>query len=431
MPPLVDKLREEAKAAYEKGKQKLEEAREELDEGEELDEKTEEEIDRAFDKADKKAKRADRIERQKRNERKLNGDEPAGEDVKAGRLPMTEEALKGLQGEEDDVEDIFDTKSPDEQLTPEQKKAVGKYVRHGTNALTAEQKSALNSISDPDGGYIAPGEFRQELIQKTRDMVHIRERARVITTSRSSIGFPAWDHDIDVPTRAEGESMSGQDITDALGKTEFTPHKRSDIFKVPEELLEDDVMDIQSFLTDEFSERFAEIEEGDFIQGDGDGEPLGILNVPNLRNNDVSNTDTPSADDILDAQYDLRKVHRRSNGAGYMMHRNVVRAVRKEKDNDDQYLWQPGLQAGEPATLAGFPLLESEFMPDPTNGGSDGDPVFLFGDWSNYWIVDRTDLSIMRLDEKYRDEGKIGIRIRKRTDAAPVKLDPFVRYNHT
>lgn len=415
----LKEMQEKAKKSLADGRSIIE-AWEKEHKDEPLSEEKQKEVDGHFDEAERWAARA-RTE-QREAEVKAVLDKPQ----RKHPLADPEDAERGAGGHEETAE----VKA----LKALRCKAFESSIRKKWGSLSDIERKALSSLRDPDGGVFATPEFRSELLRKLRDMVQIRARATVIRTSRQQVGFPTMDFDGDVPVMEPEEDYSIIDISDWLGKQMFTPHKRGGIWKLPEELLEDSEVDVEALLTDHFSMRFSEIEESDFLNGDGVTKPFGILQA-NLNGRPVNSGATVTAEDVIDVIYDLRAVHRNSPGIAWMMHRNTVRQVRKLRDksggaNTGQFLWQPGLQAGQPASLAGYPLLESEFFPDHNTGGSTGDPLILFGNLREYWIVDRTDLTVRRLDEKYADEDKVGIRIRKRTDAAPVRRDAFTRLNH-
>lgn len=307
-----------------------------------------------------------------------------------------------------------------------EEKAVHRYLRYGKSDLTADEKKALSTRNDPDGGYIVTEDFRKNLFQKLRDMVYIRQYATILTTNQNSVGVPTFDYDGDAEWTEENTQIAEENFLQPFGKLSFTPHKLARIFRVPIELIEDAFFDIETFLTDHFARRFAEIEENNFINGDGNNKPLGLLAVKDQMNQVNAAATTLAqltASDFVNAQYAVKAVYR---GRGvWLMHRDVVKAVRLMKDNNGQFLWQPGLSAGEPATLLGRPVLESEYMPTVAPGGV----AALYGDLSYYWIVDRTQVSTQRLEEKYAEYDQVGVKLRKRTDGAPVLGEPFAVIN--
>lgn len=316
---------------------------------------------------------------------------------------------------------------------PERKAALIKYIRYGVDNLTdverqklreiPEYVKALSSISDSEGGYIADEDFRRELITKLRDAVFIRQRATVLETSKGSVGFPVFDYDGDAEWTAQTKPIAEEDVKNAFGKRNFTPHKLARIFCIPQELIDDDFVDIEALITDHFARRFAEIEENAFLNGDGVDKPLGLLqaDLPNINSGGTA-LSSVTADSIFDVIYNVKRQYR-ARGV-FIMHRNAVKHIRKLKDSSGQFLWQPTLTAGEPPMLAGYPLFESEFMPDVSQSPS-GKVFCLFGDLSYYWIVDRVDLRVQRLVERYAELDQIGVKLVKRTDAAPVLKEPF------
>lgn len=318
-------------------------------------------------------------------------------------------------------------------VDPERKAALIKYIRYGADKLTdaerqklreiPEYAKALSSISDPEGGYVADEDFRQQLITKLRDAIYIRQRATVLETSKGSVGFPVFDYDGDAEWTAQNKKISEEDMTNVFGKRNFTPHKLARIFRIPQELIDDAFIDVEGLITEHFSRRFAEIEENAFLNGDGVDKPLGLLQagLPNINSGGTS-LNSVTADSIFDVIYNIKRQYR-SRGV-FIMHRHGVKHIRKLKDSSGQYLWQPSLTAGEPPTLAGYPLIESEYMPDVSQSPN-GKVFCLFGDLSYYWIVDRVDLRVQRLVERYAEFDQVGVKLVKRTDAAPVLKDPF------
>lgn len=313
---------------------------------------------------------------------------------------------------------------------PEHSKALDAYLRKGAN-LEPESRKMLSSLSDPDGGYVTTEEMSSELVRKLRDATYIRARSRVVRTSKSQFSMPTFDFSKTISKAKEGQTQASTNITNAFGKTLFNPHKKMEIIPFPRELMEDAVIDVEAFITDFFAILFGEQDERDFMIGTGNTEPLGIT-VASLNSQDIAGATTVIVyDDIIDAEMGIKQQYR--NRAAWLMNRTTVKKVRKLRDNSGgagtgQYLWQPSLVAGQPNTLNGFPIMESEYFPDPEIG-ADGDPMVIFGDWNWYWIVDRNTISVQRLEEFFADSDQVGIKITKRTDAAPVLKDAFFRLN--
>ncbi|MHB8171223.1 MAG: phage major capsid protein [Thermincolia bacterium] len=300
--------------------------------------------------------------------------------------------------------------------------AYSKFLKKGFPNLTPEESKALSSVTDPEGGYVVTEEIRNQLIKKLRDATFFRSRATVLSTSAASIGFPTFGYNGDADWVAnEGQQIGEDNITNMFGKTQFTPYTLARIFRVPDALAEDAAFDIENFLTNHFSTRFGEIEENVFLNGDGVNKPLGLLRATGMNTVATGGTALSSidADDFVNSVYAVKKQYR-AKGA-FLSHRQVLQTARKLKDTTNQYIWQIGLQAGQPDTILGYPVEESEYFPVPVASGA----AWLFGDLSYYWIVDRLDLSLQRLTEKYAEFNQIGYKLRKRVDGAPVMGESF------
>ena len=368
-------------------------------EGKEMPADVEKQLDDLFDDVDKHQKKAEREQKAAANEKYFNE-------------PMHKHPLGELSDEQ---------KASQKQI--EHKAAFQSYMKKGKSNMEPAHQKTLSSLSDPEGGVLVPEDMRQELIRKRRDLVQIRQVATVLQTQSASVGFPVFDYDGDAEWTGESKQIAEEDVTNAFGKTNFVPHKLARILRIPNELLEDAFINVENLMTDHFAMRFGEIEENTFINGDGVNKPLGLLSAGLPETDSTGGGGSFVADDIFDLVYNIRAVYRAN--AQFLMHRNAVRRVRKFKDNDGQYLWQPALTAGQPSTLLGYPIFESEFFPDNVDAGSAGDPLMIFGDHSFYWIVDRVDMSVQRLVERYAEFDQVGLKMRMRTDGAPVQADPF------
>lgn len=305
-------------------------------------------------------------------------------------------------------------------------------MRSLRDRLSPDEYKALSSMRAEDGGYATSEDFRNDLIMELRDRTVIRERAKIISTSKGTVGFPSFDFDGELSTVLESEELPEVPITEILGKTTFTPHTRGGIFRCPVELVEDQDYDLTGLLIEQFALQFGQTEENDFLNGTGANQPFGILRAPISGTSASGGGADVTPEDIVRIPYDVRAVYR-SNGT-YMMHREMIKVVRSMRTNDDgantgAFLWQPSFQAGQPATLNGYPLLESEFFPNKVESGAEGDPLILFGDWTQYWIVDRTDLSVKTLDQLYAKNNQIGYQLTRRYDGAPVELSSWKRIN--
>ena len=170
-------------------------------------------------------------------------------------------------------------------------------------------------------------------------------------------------------------------------------------------LQDDAVVDLDAWLSAEVETAFAEQEGVAFVTGNGASRPRGFLTYDTVANaawapGKLGFVATGSAgafpsanpgDVLFDLIYGLRAAYRQN--AGFVMNRRTQSAIRKFKDAEGNYLWQPPLAAGRAATLIGFPVTEAEAMPDL---GKDSLSV-AFGDFRRgYLVVDRTGMRVLR-----------------------------------
>ena len=206
---------------------------------------------------------------------------------------------------------------------------------------------------------------------------------------------------------------------DSFGQISLGAHKVASIIKVSEELLKDSVFDVESYIAAEFARRVGDAEEAAFINGDGAGKPIGLLHSTNGAAAGVTAASATAftADELIDLVYSLKAPYRKH--ALFLFNDQTLKAIRKLKDGNGQFLWQPGLQAGQPNTLLGYRYETSYHMPLI---GAGAKPI-LFGDFSSYWIADREGRSIKRLNELYAATGQIGFRVTQRLDGRLVQQE--------
>ena len=184
------------------------------------------------------------------------------------------------------------------------------------------------------------------------------------------------------------------------------------MIKVSEELLNDSVFDLESYIAREFARRIGTKEEEAFFTGDGTGKPLGILAASGGAETGVTaaSATAVTADELMDLFYSLKSPYRKN--AVWILNDSTIKAIRKLKDNNGQYLWQPSLVAGTPDTILARPVKTSTYMPAIAAGAK----TIAFGDFSYYWIADRQGRSFKRLNELYAANGQVGFLGSQRVD---------------
>ena len=178
------------------------------------------------------------------------------------------------------------------------------------------------------------------------------------------------------------------------------------------ELLQDSMFDLEAYIAAEFARAFGIAEEEAFCVGTGEGQPAGIFLESGGGTIGTTTTGASiSTDNLIDLVYALKSPYRRN--AVFLMRDITVSGIRKLKDSNGQYLWQPSVQAGEPDKLLGYRLYTSPYVPVVASGAL---PV-AFGDFSNYWIADRMGRTVQRLIELFAKNGQIGFIGTQRVDA--------------
>lgn len=294
-------------------------------------------------------------------------------------------------------------------------RASAEYRRSFWNAMRSKMPSheimnALQIGTDSEGGYLVPDEFERTLVEALEEQNIFRTLAHVIQTSSgdrkipvvASKGTASWvDEEGTIP-----------ESDDAFSQVSIGAYKLATLVKVSEELLNDSVFDLEAYISREFARRIGNKEEEAFFTGDGTGKPLGVLAATGGAEIGVTAASATAftADEVFDLFYSLKAPYRKN--AVFLMNDSSVKALRKLKDGNGQYLWQPSLTAGTPDMLLGRPVYTSAFMPAMAASAKS----ILFGDLSYYWVADRQGRSFRRLGELYATTGQVGFLASQRVD---------------
>ena len=289
----------------------------------------------------------------------------------------------------------------------EYKSAFWNMIR--SRAASPSVQNALQIGTDSEGGYLVPDEYEHTLVQGLEEENVLRSLCTVIQTSSgdrkipivASHGSASWvDEEGTIP-----------DSDDAFGQISIGAHKVATMIKVSDELLQDSVFNIESYIASEFARRIGAAEEEAFITGNGTGKPTGLLHATNGAGTGVTTAGTSiAADELFDLVHSIKSVYRKKSV--FLLNDSTLKAIRKLKDGQGQYLWQPGLKEGQPDMLLNYRIVTSPFMPEI----SAGNKVILFGDFKSYWIADRQGRSFQRLNELFAVTGQVGFRATQRVD---------------
>lgn len=323
-----------------------------------------------------------------------------------------------------DIERLNRAKEIEDQLskpvnTPllnDPKKLDDKPVKKGRasdeyrQGFVATLRSNFRKISDvltegvaEDGGYLVPEEWDSRLIDAIGEESIMRKLATVITTNGT--------HKINVagskPAAAwydEGEALTWGNAK--FGQVQLDAFKLAVAVKVSEELVYDNAYNLEGYLQQAFASAIADAEEEKFMTGVyAENTPTGIFDTTAGGITEKTLTAAMKADDIMDLVYALERKFRPK--AQFIMNDKIVAAVRKLKDGNGAYMWQPSYQAGEPDKLLGYALNTSTQAPET---------AIAFGDYSYYNIGDRGIRYVSELKELFAGNGLIGYVAKERVD---------------
>lgn len=291
-------------------------------------------------------------------------------------------------------------------------RASDEYRQAMLRALRTNFRQVSNVLQegvDADGGYLVPDEYDSRLIRKLEEENIMRRLAHRIKTS----GLHKINIAATTPAAAwidEGEALTFGDAT--FSQINLDAHKLHVAIKVTEELLYDSMFDLESYIVDMFGKALANAEENAFLNGDGHGQPLGLLADDEGAEVGVTAASATAitADEIINLIYSLKRPYRKN--AVFLMNDATIAIVRKLKDGNGVYLWQPALTAGEPDKLLGYPVYTSQYMPTAAAGNKS----IAFGDFSYYNIGDRGTRSFAELRELFAGNGMIGYVAKERVD---------------
>ena len=264
----------------------------------------------------------------------------------------------------------------------------------------------LSIGSDTEGGYLVPDEYEKTLVEALEEENFFRKLATVITTSGGERKIPIVTAKGTAEWIEEAATYPFSD--DTFGQVTLGAYKLATMIKISEELLNDSAFNMESYISKEFARRIGTKEEEAFIVGDGTGKPSGIFNTEEA---DVTVSGSSlSFDNIMDLYYSLKSAYR--NKAVRILNDSPIKAIRKLKDGNGNYIWQPSVREGEPDKILNRPYYTSVYAPEISSGNK----VLAFGDFSYYWIADRQGRSFKRLNELYAPNGQVGFLASQRVD---------------
>jgi HK97 family phage major capsid protein len=322
----------------------------------------------------------------------------------------TKESIERVQ----DRLDALETQFARQQIAPssaggrdpeaaERAEAFRAWMRAGV--VPPEKADML--VADPaTGGFLAPNEFEAEVIKGIVEFSPMREVARIRQTGARAVVMPKRTQ-VGAATWVSEQGARDETQNPAYGQEEIPTHELHARADVSSQDLEDTVVDLDAELREDMAEQFGVAESAAFVAGNGVGKPAGFLSHPDIATVNSGSASAVTADGLIDLFYALKESYARN--ATWLMRRSTVRDIRKLKDGQGQYLWQPGLAGVAPATILDRPYLEAVDMPAVQANAR----AIAIGDWRRgYVIVDRIAMQMQR--DPYTRKGFVVMTARRR-----------------
>jgi len=262
--------------------------------------------------------------------------------------------------------------------------------------------NVLQEGVDADGGYLVPEEYDRRLIDVLDEENIMRSLGTKITTS--------GQHKINIAATKPAASWIEEGGALTFGDATFSQifldaYKLHVAIKVTEELLYDNAFNLENYIVTQFGRALANAEEDAFLNGDGKGKPIGLFAATGGGTVEDTLTAAVKSDDLINLVYALKRPYRRK--ASFILNDQTLASLRKLKDNNGAYIWQPSYQAGEPDRLLGYTVHTSAYAPAD---------AIAFGDYSYYNIGDRGTRSFAELKELFAGNGMVGFVAKERVD---------------
>ena len=322
----------------------------------------------------------------------------------------------------------------------EASKAFLNWMRKGEARMSADDVKHMSVGSNDNGGYLVPVDSSGRIAMKVYETSNIRAIAQVDTTTSDAVEGLNDNDEVSTGWVSETGSRTETD-TPELGKYRIEIHEQYAEPRITQKLLDDSALDVGAWLERKLADKFARTENSGFVIGNGIGKPRGITSYSTLATADGSRawgvlehvlsgasadfTGTTPSDKLLDVMMALKAEYR--NGARWLTNRAVLLKIRKFKEaTTNAYIWQPGLQAGQPALICGFPVTEAEDMPALA-----ADSLSLaFGNFRvGYQIYDRKGISTIR--DAVTTKGYVKFYTTKRVGGGVVNSEAikFIKFN--
>lgn len=367
-----------------------------------------------------------------------------------GALTEDRGATTGMDDDDDD-----DDNAPAAVLKREQdakfqrafRKAFGSYIRGGMDELTPQQRAIfqrakgtidgkllrdLSVGTAAAGGYTVAQAFYQKLIEAQKAFGGMAEVSQVITTATGATMPIPTESDVTNAATIVGEGVAGNTSVDAtFGAVNMGAYMYRTVVRVSLELLQDSAFDVEAYIARKMGIRFARGKNAHFTTGDGSGKPTGITaasgGAATGKTGTTGQTTSVIFNDLVDLEHSVDPAYRKA--ARWMLHDLSLKVIKKLLDSQNRPIWMPdyatSVGGGFPATLLGYPYTINQDMPQMAANAKS----IAFGAFEYYMIREVMGVMILRLTERFADNGQVGFIGFARADGKYVNVnDPIKVY---
>lgn len=327
---------------------------------------------------------------------------------------ISEQAQTDAEADEDDPNawELF--------ATAEYKRAFRDYMRRAQHmspenrAILEDvrtQAASFNIATPGEGGYTVPESWRTTLVEQRTQFGVLRQLATIVQTAGGEpLHFPVVV-DAQVATLTD-EADPYTESEDTFGEKVLGAFKYGVLVKISEELMQDSLFQMDAFISRRAGRALALKEGAAFAKGAGGGAAPEGITVGATVGKTTAGATAITADELLDMIHSVSPPYR--PGAQWVTHDSTLLAVAKLVDDFNNYVWQPGLQAGDPDRIRGYQVYIDPFY-DTIAAAK---VIATFGDHSGYYIREAGPVVSLRLNELYAESGQIGFRFGERVDGA-------------
>jgi HK97 family phage major capsid protein len=325
----------------------------------------------------------------------------------------------------------------DKDIEEARAKAFQSYLRYGTSGLSPEQRGLLTRAEEraqgvavgTQGGYLVPEGFMAELVVALKAWGPMLDPGvtRFLTTATgASIPWPTMDD-----TSNEG-ALIAENTQVALAEISFGTKNleaykyTSGVVLVASELLQDSAVDVESVVRSAMAERIARVGNKHTTIGDGASKPHGIVSASSAGATAASAT-AITFDDLIELEHAVDPAYRSDPSCRFMFNDSTLKAIRKLKDGEDRYVWQPAdVRTGSPTTILNYPYSVNQALASIGTGNRS----VVFGAFNRYVVRMVNEFSVRRLIERYADYDQTGFIGFTRLDGELIDANAIKRLTH-